>query len=142
MKAPLVLNCGWNATLSNPRSPPDTTSDRISRNGLDKSTPSFMTRIRPTCSTMKSRPEPSPAPVTYTGLCSPLATFVSLNDRLSALGPLGVASTGEGEVCAIVGVGEEEPEGEDCEVGLEPTQPARADAPISIRASLRTLREV
>ena len=47
------------------RGPPaNETSDETLSNGVGRSWPSFQTRIVPPCSTMKSRPDPSPACVT------------------------------------------------------------------------------
>ena len=71
---------------------------------------------------------------------------MNLNERLLALGPLGVASTGEGVAVGDgderVGVGEEADAGEDCEVGFEPVQAFSANAPARTRTNLRTLWEV
>ena len=86
---------------------------------------------------MKSRPEPSPAPVTYTGLCRPEAILVNLNEFLSGLGPLGVASAG----VESDGVGLFAP-GADCEVELEPLHPVRTTVARQTAESQRTLQEV
>ena len=94
---------------------------------------------------MKSRPEPSPAPVTYTGLCRPEAILVNLNEFLSGLGPLGVASAGVddglGAGVESDGVGVLAP-GDDCEVGLEPLHPVRNTVARQTADSQRTLQEV
>src|SRR6267142_1040625 len=97
----------------------------MSRNGVARTLPAFRMRIRPTCSTMKSRPEPSPASVMKTGLLSPLATFVNLNEPLLALGPLGVARPGDGVGVGAAGEGEVASVelGVVCEVGLDVEHP-------------------
>ena len=94
--------------LKSPRSLPDkATSERISRNGVGNSAPFLTIRIRPICSTTNSRPELSAAPVTYNGFWSPDAILVNLNDALSGLGPLGVASGGVEDGAGAVAVGVE-----------------------------------
>jgi hypothetical protein len=94
---------------------------------------------------MNTRPEPSPAPVAYTGLLRPAAIRVSLNEVLSGLGPLGVASTGPG-------VGDEVGDGTvavglaalglACAVPPEPEQPVIAITAANIAAMWRILQEV
>jgi len=66
----------------------------MSRNGVGRTTPPFITRMRPACSTMKRRPEPSPAFVTSMGLSRPAATRVSLNDPLLTVPDVGDGSGG------------------------------------------------
>src|SRR5690348_10004130 len=67
----------------------------MSRNGLARSLPSFITRMRPACSTMNRRCEPSPALVTNTGLCNPNAMRVSLNEPFATVAAVGEGSGGE-----------------------------------------------
>src|SRR6185437_4676783 len=78
----------------------------MSRKGVDRSRPSFMTRMRPGCSTMNKRPEPSPAFVTYTGLLSPDAIRVSLKDPFATVAAVGDGSGGDalGD-CAALALG-------------------------------------
>jgi hypothetical protein len=115
----------------------------MSRKGVGSNAPFFTIRIRPICSTMNSRPEPSAAPVTYTGFWRPAVILVNLKELLSGLGPLGVASDGvEGGVGAgveAVGVGLA---GEACEVPPEALQAEMTHATRSTADSLRTLRQV
>src|SRR4029077_12494472 len=71
---PWAGNPGWNARPSRPRSPPDSTSGRMSRKGSARSAPPGpTTRITPSCSLTKSRLLPSPELVTLMGHRSPLA---------------------------------------------------------------------
>src|SRR6476646_4933318 len=102
----------------------------MSRNGAGSRAPFCRIRIRPICSTMKSLPEPSPAPVTYTGLWSPEATLVNLNELLSGIGPLGVANAGVEDgvdvALATVGVGLTGP-GDDWAVVPAPLHPLRTN---------------
>jgi hypothetical protein len=93
---------------------------------------------------MKSRPEPSPAPVTYTGLCNPEEISVSLNELLSGTGPLGVASAG---LDAGVGAGVEIDgvgllAGGAFEVVTGPLHPAITNPARQITETRRTLRQV
>jgi hypothetical protein len=90
---------------------------------------------------MKTRPEPSPAPVAYTGLLRPAAILVSLNEVLSGLGPVGVASTGPGvgDGTVVVGLASV---GVDCAVPPELEQLLIAMAAANIAAMWRMLREV
>src|SRR6266850_8407426 len=68
----------------------------MSRKGVAKSWPFFSTRMRPICSTMKKRPDPSCASVAYTGLWRPSTNLASLNESLSGLVVVGVKGEGVG----------------------------------------------
>src|ERR1043165_8133911 len=68
----------------------------MSRNGAGSTFPFFMTRMRPGCSTMNRRPDPSPAPVTKTGLFRPDAIRVSLKVPALTVAAVGDGSGGEG----------------------------------------------
>jgi hypothetical protein len=75
-----------------------------------------------------------------------VATFENLNERLSALGPAGVASTALGVAAEVEGLalgkGVDEAVGEDCAVGLELAHPVTTKATATRAARLRMLREV
>lgn len=113
----------------------------MSRNGAARSWPCFRMRIRPACSTMKSRPEESGAYVAYTGLWRPAATLVNLKELRGGVVVVGV--TGEG-----VGMGDVEGDGVGAGVAegdgvaraavFWPEQPANNSIPATIKAQSRT----